>query len=289
MHAAIQQLDQAIHAHYQWLELINATLICRLEPDARELAEDAHRHCRFGQWVYGEGRQLLGEHAGFTAVESEHRRLHAFAHHLLKIFREGDSVPLRDYENFQATLKRVRLEVEGLRHEVESALFDLDPLTGIAGRAGLLPTLREQQAIVERGLQDCTVIMFDLDHFKLVNDTYGHQTGDDVLVEFARRMRQGLRPYDRLFRYGGEEFLLCASQTDPDQAMNLAERLRLATSDVPFQTREGAQISVSVSIGLAALGSSLAVEDAIDRADKALFAAKAGGRNRCVRWTDSMA
>ena len=120
----------------------------------------------------------------------------------------------------------------------------------------------------------------DLDHFKTINDTHGHAAGDQVLAFAAGLFVSGVRPYDMIFRYGGEEFLFCLPGAGLEQAAMILERLhkRLATSSI--RLRSGERIKVTTSIGVAELCDGETPEDALERADKALYRAKQNGRNR---------
>jgi diguanylate cyclase (GGDEF)-like protein len=125
------------------------------------------------------------------------------------------------------------------------------------------------------------LVMFDIDHFKKVNDTYGHQAGDLVLSELATLLTAALRAEDVFARYGGEEFAVICRGTDVSQAQVVGERIRKAVEGHRF-VYEGTQIPVTISVGIAALPDP-AVKDATDlvsRADKALYQSKHGGRNR---------
>ncbi|HEY9147844.1 MAG TPA: GGDEF domain-containing protein, partial [Gammaproteobacteria bacterium] len=125
----------------------------------------------------------------------------------------------------------------------------------------------------------------DLDHFKRVNDRHGHQVGDQVLKRLARYILSNIRPYDRLFRYGGEEFLLSMPQTPLDSAAALAERLREEIARQPLAEIDDEAITVTVSFGVAELTAECEVETVIQRADQALYSAKRSGRNRVCRWS----
>ena len=129
-----------------------------------------------------------------------------------------------------------------------------------------------------------TVLVLDIDYFKSINDTYGHDAGDDVLREFAVRIRKSIRGIDLACRYGGEEFVVVMPETDMAVATMVAERLRRRIAGEPFPIQQGARtIEVTISIGIAALGS--ADDNAasvLKRADQALYRAKRDGRNRVV-------
>ena len=134
-----------------------------------------------------------------------------------RLFFEQESegkVAAHDYEQFDNLRDRLVLQMESLQREMENLLLTQDPLTGAFNRIDIFTRLREQQALVQRGVQACCIAMIDLDHFKAVNDTYGHIMGDKALQAVAQYLISHLRPYDRLFRYGGEEFLLCLPDTD---------------------------------------------------------------------------
>ena len=156
-----------------------------------------------------------------------------------------------------------------------------DHLTGVWNRAAIMGHLRGEVERARRQSSHMGVIIADLDHFKRINDTYGHRTGDAVLQEAARRMQLALRPYDRLGRYGGEEFLIIASDCDLSQTAALAERIRSFMSTEPVKD-QFSEIFVTVSLGIA-IGSGQAGEDAgalVAIADEALYRAKKAGRNR---------
>jgi diguanylate cyclase (GGDEF)-like protein len=127
------------------------------------------------------------------------------------------------------------------------------------------------------GARGAALLAIDIDHFKRINDTFGHGAGDQVLVAAVKVMRTTMRPQDRLFRTGGEEFLLAMPDTDPGEAANKAEALRLRLADAPLLLG-GA--GVTASIGLARLMPGQLGEWALQAADRALYAAKAAGRNR---------
>ena len=158
-----------------------------------------------------------------------------------------------------------------------------DSLTGVWNRRAVLETLQSEVVRAVRQHVPLGVILADLDHFKSINDTHGHAAGDSVLREAASRMVAALRPYDRLGRYGGEEFLIVAPGCGPDEVISVGERLRLALLEEPVRTRSGIiEISASFGVISSAHLNHVDAEDLIQAADEALYQAKASGRN-CVQ------
>jgi two-component system, cell cycle response regulator len=157
-----------------------------------------------------------------------------------------------------------------------------DVLTGISNRATVMDALRSELSRQVRERRSFGAILVDIDHFKDVNDTFGHLCGDEVLRAVTRRMKSCVRPYDTLGRYGGEEFLIIASDVDATGAMALAERIRDVVACKPVVTQAG-EVSVTVSLGAAVTISDRGADPQmlLRLADQALYRAKDNGRNRC--------
>lgn len=155
-----------------------------------------------------------------------------------------------------------------------------DQLTGLYNRRYMLEQLERQREQFERHGSACSLVLFDIDHFKDINDTHGHAVGDEVLVAFSRRVEGLLRMGDSLGRYGGEEFLLLLPMTGLAPATQLAERVRSALADTPL-IEHGGPITVTASFGLAQLLPGENIAAWLQRADQALYRAKDSGRN-CV-------
>jgi diguanylate cyclase (GGDEF)-like protein len=290
LRAAAAELDRCLYNHEQWLDSLFGALICHLQPDERDLDRDAYRRCRLGQWYYspsGTATALIDQ-PGFAELGHEHERMHRCAADMLRASEAGEIVPLDSYQRFINSLKRMRMEIFTLKRDIEDALYSLDSLTGIPGRIGLLGKLREQRSLVQRGVQSCCLAIMDLDKFKSVNDEHGHAAGDKVLVAFAHHLADNLRPYDKVFRYGGEEFLIVLPDTRPEEGFDIVERLREQIAALSLDVGTGEQITITASFGIVLLDPDISVEKSIERADRALYAAKADGRNRGVVWATTM-
>lgn len=288
LQTTLQQLDQAIYNHEQWLKDLTRSIICKLPYDNRDIADDAHRHCRFGQWYYGNTPQALRDHPAFVAIETEHRHMHQLGTRLLLAAANEVLGSPRDYDSFINAADRLHLEIYSLKQELEELLNNRDALTGAENRIGMLTRLRELRELVKRLIQQCSIVIMDLDHFKTVNDTYGHPAGDQVLVAWVSYIKQHLRSYDRVYRYGGEEFLLSFPNTTLQTAQDVIERIRAGLTEVTIGTDETKAIMVTASFGITLLDPNVSVEGSVSRADTALYAAKRAGRNRACIWDSSM-
>lgn len=179
-----------------------------------------------------------------------------------------DLLSLMEVEHLQTVLDRLEAN-------------NRDPLTGLLNRGWLddeLPTLVSEATRAGLGY---ACLFVDIDNFKSVNDRFGHQVGDEVLVAVARLLMVGARETDACVRYGGEELLLLLHGTEEHNAMEVAERVRRSVEEHDW-ARTNPGLEVTVSIGVAGVRSRESLKEWINRADRALYAAKAGGRNRVV-------
>jgi diguanylate cyclase (GGDEF)-like protein len=284
----LTQLDQALYNHQQWHNDLIRTLACRLPHDKHDIIPDSHKECRFGQWYYNNKSTNIINHPGFIAIGESHHRMHQLVSHLLLSLSDTNNVMPNDYDNFANSLERLRLEIYGLKNEIETLLYNRDPLTMAINRVSMLPILREQQELIRRQSQSCCIAMLDIDHFKKVNDQYGHLVGDKILAAVAHYLIEHLRPYDKIFRFGGEEFLLCIQQVDLATAFEMLDRLRGQIATTPFFIGLQEPIHITVSCGITSLDTKADIEESIDRSDKALYLAKSSGRNQTQRWNEQL-
>jgi diguanylate cyclase (GGDEF)-like protein len=136
---------------------------------------------------------------------------------------------------------------------------------------------------VNRKVLPCSIVMMDLDHFKVINDTYGHQAGDRVLIASAQYVMQHLRPYDKVFRYGGEEFVISLQNATSEVALGIVGLIRDGLAKMPVHYND-MLIGVTASFGVAQLDPGFTVEQSLDHADQAMYAAKSNGRNCAQAW-----
>jgi diguanylate cyclase len=289
LRATLEQLEHAARDHAEWRDDIVRNVVCRLPGDPGELAGDAHRRCRFGRWYYDHTPAELCDQPVFNSMQAEHQRAHEIAARLLDQSARGVPIDRRDYDAFVAVNAQLRLELDSLRHEIEGALRNCDALTGAYGRVEILPELREWRELARRKIEPCCIVFMDLDHLKEINDRHGHVVGDRILAGAVQYVSEHLRPYDKVFRYGGDEFLISLPSTEFADGLHLIERVREGFGSVPFVvSADGQSLHATASFGIAPLDADACVEESIDRADKALLLAKSSGRNRVVGWDPSI-
>lgn len=187
-------------------------------------------------------------------------------------------------------LERIESSISNLMPALRNALQYLnamqtatrDSLTGVGNRVALEITAEREIAMARRTNHPTALLVIDIDHFKRINDRYGHSAGDHVLIETARQLRKNCRESDSVFRFGGEEFVVLLSQTEENGASAIAERIRQAIATMNAQYEQWG-IHVTASIGIACLNRGEGLRAWFDRADRALYLAKQAGRNRVVR------
>jgi diguanylate cyclase (GGDEF)-like protein len=224
---------------------------------------------------------LVGS-AGFAAliVRRQNGRLAALAEHLTHAQDEGALVAV---DAGRIHDPRLRAAFRALADRVGDTwrLATIDPLTGLATRQAIFDRVDEEIARAARYRHPLSVILMDLDHFKRLNDSHGHASGDRVLRHVGRLLTDNVRAVDMAGRYGGEEFLIVLPETDADAAAVLAEKLRRIVARTPVTLVDGVEVSVTLSAGVAGgLGDVLPPDALVRDADAALYSAKALGRDQ---------
>jgi len=179
---------------------------------------------------------------------------------------------------FEILLKQWRI-----RETAIQILSRLDPLTNVMNRRSISNHL---ERLHQQPNQLYSIVLLDLDHFKNINDHFGHSIGDQVLVELAKCLASNLRDRDMIGRFGGEEFILLLPNTKPAQAYSVAERCRVAITELSFTSEDHQEFSISASFGISSTLSANEPHLIISQADQALYAVKAAGRNQVKVFTE---
>ncbi len=206
--------------------------------------------------------------------------------HAAQRVAEGDldiSVPKRRSDELGVAIAVFNDMVAQLRQSRErlEALTTTDSLTGLLNRKGITEGFATFLVRYRRHRRPFSVIMLDIDHFKAINDRYGHLVGDLVLREVSRLLQREMRQVDLVGRYGGEEFLVLLDETGAEAAFVVAERIRNALAETVI-SHEGIRVRVTASFGVAEVARGESMEELLERADRAMYHAKKGGRNRTV-------
>ncbi len=184
-------------------------------------------------------------------------------------------------ETIDAAMKRWgQMQQSKASQEELERLANVDSLTGLHNRRAILRRLDEDIRHAKRYGDELSLLMLDIDHFKKVNDRYGHLTGDDVLERIATLVQQNIRETDSAGRYGGEEFIVVLPKTNLSPAAEVAERIRKTIEESEMEDHEGNVFGVTVSLGLSSYQAGEDGHSLISRADDALYSAKENGRNR---------
>ena len=281
----MRELEAAMEETRQWLALFHRALVCRLRPDPEVVTEDAHRMSRFGRWYSTNRDDDIFSQPAFAMLVGMHQGLYAHAAILAVRGWKDDGIPAGEYDALLHKIDSFNEQAGRMARAFRAALSDLDPLTGTNTRMTMERELMREQQRMRRSGRPCSIAIADIDRFKSVNDTYGHQAGDRVLARVTRIIEDTLRPYDSIYRFGGEEFLICLPDSGPEDARRVLDRVRKTISETAIPIDKGDPLSVTVSFGVAQLVPRRSLKDIMERADRALYEAKNNGRDQVVVWT----
>lgn len=274
-------LEKAITYHQDWLHHLHEGLICNRPFNNDVYREDAHRHCKLGQWYYTSAPDSLKTFTKFEQLEQIHTRMHDAARLLAQKSSRGETISPADYASFYRDQQNLIRLMGELRDQLIETSYSFDPLTGAMNRNAFYLIAEKEHALAERTRESYVIVMVDLDHFKQINDRYGHLNGDRVLKEAADLIQKRLRSSDVFCRFGGEEFIAFLPSTWLEDAADLFDAIlkSLANTLIPIDN-SGKTLQVTASAGLAKHTGGQTLDQIIEQADAQLYAAKGQGRNR---------
>ena len=278
--ASLTAFQQALAGHFDWLHRWYQAVLNR--DDGGKIPDAAACACPFDHWHKQAAATPFSLYDGFTQLAAEHDEVHDKAAQLSGRAMAGLTVTTSDYETLMSSVLAFGASAQGFEREVWTALATVDPLTGLANRQSMRGHLNGERDRAIRQKLPLALALADIDHFKKINDGFGHSQGDKVLRAVAATLKATVRPYDVVYRYGGEEFLLCLPGTNSENGALVLERIRAAVEALALTDDRGTAIPVTATFGIAQITADLSVDDAIEMADHALYDGKLSGRNRVV-------
>jgi diguanylate cyclase (GGDEF)-like protein len=263
-----------------WTRRVLRCTVLHESPDEDVLDPSSHTLCHFGRW-------FASNRAHFEECDAQNSRrleaVHQTMHDAIRSIcadaqagRPGRSADLEIFEQTQSELIRLLADFKttflatAVRH---------DPLTGLPLRHDVESDFIQLQKSCRRNNTLLYAVMIDVDHFKRINDRYGHPVGDSALRHIADTLKRSVRPDEPLYRFGGEEFLLLMQCRTPEAAAAPMQRIIHAVRNAPVPVPRGAPLALTVTIGLALAGHDEGMSSVVERADRALYRGKAAGRD----------
>lgn len=279
----IHELDAAVEAHLNWSRRVMRCAVLRSSPGEDVVAPLAHTLCRFGRWFVSQQEifeKLNAERARRLLVvhESMHDAIRSICLDILA-GRAGQGKDLDVFEKTQDELIHILAE---FKTQFLATAVRHDHLTGLPLRYGLEEEFEELQRICRRNHFMLYVAMIDVDHFKDINDHYGHPVGDLALCHLVDTLKRNTRPGQPLYRFGGEEFLLLMQTRSAEEAALAARRLIDVVRATPVSVPQTGPLPLTVTMGMCWVPEGMEMYEAIERADRAMYEGKRAGRDRCV-------
>jgi diguanylate cyclase len=283
--ASLAGYQKALSSHLEWLRFWYSSV---LNWDEQSPPPPLTEECRFTAWFGSAGDSVLATYPAFAELGKLHGEIHFKADQITERTVGGHSVTTSDFESMMSLILAFSTTAQALERDAWRTLATVDALTGLGNRQTMMSHLIGERDRSIRLGQPCCIGMVDIDHFKKVNDVFGHSAGDRVLRAVAECLRNSVRPYDELYRYGGEEFLVCLPAASQEAGLQVLERMRASIEGLRLTAPSGERIPVTATFGLAQLSVDLSIEESLDQADNALYDGKRAGRNRVAAWSRVM-
>lgn len=273
-------LNQAIKNHYEWSGQLLQISLLGGEPDQTILHPQAHKYCLFGHWAH---EQLAIHQPGsehIAHIHYAHTIMHDRARDMLYaiINKTVSAVLLDNYLHAQQLFIK---SIDDYKEYLFVYRNHHDTLTGLPLRHLLYSDFELMRMRNLRAKKKIFILLLDIDRFKSINDTWGHNAGDDVLKSIAGIFRDGSRQHEHVYRFGGEEFVMLIETCSQTDAMQAATRMCQYLENRPVSVGTD-KVVVTVTGGLTEVQANESLQDALGRADKAMYHGKNTGRNRCI-------
>lgn len=278
----VQGLGKVVDDHIAWLSQWHQAAFYS-GADRAAKANEMKVPTSFLQWQERAHGAMTAQQPVLDRLSQLHDQLHTAAKLVLLRAPENEALPIDDYEKVLTRFDEFVTAVRRLERAFSEAAAGLDPLTGLRTRTGLQEDFNRELNRFKNAGTPFVMALCDIDHFKTINDNYGHDTGDKVLVSVANSLLRHIRTYDDAYRMGGEEFLLILKGLDMTSAEPVLERLRAAIGRMEVKGPDGGALKVTVSCGYTGIKEGRTLEQLTSEADQALYKAKREGRNRSVK------
>ncbi|MDP3699890.1 MAG: diguanylate cyclase [Hylemonella sp.] len=273
-------IDQGVQAHLAWNQRLMRCALLHESPGEDMMQPDAHRRCIFGKWFLTEQPALAGLDAQTTTeLERQHRAMHDAVRALCTQSSQGQPASEPDLHAYELGQTAMMACLNTLRQKVGESVLQHDVLTGLPLRHGLSYAFDLRQKDAMRNGWPLHLAMVDVDHFKVVNDTWGHAVGDLALQHLSRLMSDCLRETDIVIRFGGEEFLFLLLGSGAEAVIT---RLLDEVRNHPMPMDNGQSLRMTVTAGITPVLGTDTLEAAVNRADHAMLEGKLHGRDRFV-------
>jgi diguanylate cyclase len=283
LNSFITELDAGVEAHLEWTNRVMRCAVLRISPGNDVLNPLAHNFCRFGCW-------FISRKSDFEKLNSQSTQrlmnVHQSMHDAIRSIcsdvlaeRSGNALDLENFEQAQAELIKLLAD---FKTQFLSTAVRHDHLTGLPLRYGIEEEFIQLQKLCKRNKLMIYAVMIDVDHFKRINDQYGHPVGDIALRHLADTLKRNIRPNEPLYRWGGEEFLLLIQTQTLEEAILVADRLINIVRSTPVLITNNESLTLNITMGVALAKGDEALGSVIERADRALYDGKRAGRNRYV-------
>ncbi|WP_448189220.1 diguanylate cyclase [Azospirillum sp. sgz301742] len=238
----------------------------------------------FAAWCVAASKDDLAHQPAVEKLAKLHEQMHRHAKLVLLKAATGEPPNETDYDSVIGRFDDFVAQLRRVERAFGAAASGLDPLTGLRSRRGMQEALEREMNRFRRTGQPFCLALCDIDKFKGINDTYGHDIGDRVLAATAAVISRGIRSFDEAFRMGGEEFLICLKETSLDEGFRVIDRLRIDLQGSPVPLPDGRTVAVTASFGLVEATLETPIDDIVVQSDRALYQAKNAGRNRVIRY-----
>lgn len=279
----LRMLDEAIDMHIEWTRRAFRCAVLNELPEPTMMHEDAHLLCNFGQWLYSNKDKFEYFNLEKTLqLDSTHQKMHdsirqIFLH--VSTDKRVNSLLLDQFEQSQSELITL---LNYFKTKFIANALQYDSLTGLPLRYGLNEKFAYMSKSIQQNHRLFFLALMDIDHFKRVNDTHGHQVGDQALVHIAKLLKATMRETDHLYRFGGEEFLVLFEAESLASAKQFSQRLNQALRDHPLPLKNDKTLQLRMTIGVALVQANETFDDVLERADQALYTGKQAGRDRYI-------